>query len=71
MVLLVIVRFDCAQPTSDRSLSGAEANARTNNHAHTYILECVDDSFYTGSTWNLEQRLWQHQQGLGARYTAK
>ncbi len=38
---------------------------------YTYILECVDGSFYTGSTWNLERRLWQHQQGLGARYTAK
>lgn len=38
---------------------------------YTYILECVDGSYYTGSTWNLEKRLWQHQQGMGARHTAK
>jgi putative endonuclease len=39
--------------------------------AYTYILECVDGSYYTGSTKNLEQRLWQHQNGLGAIHTAK
>ncbi|MBE9155798.1 GIY-YIG nuclease family protein [Nodosilinea sp. LEGE 06152] len=38
---------------------------------YTYILECVDGSYYTGSTWNLEKRLWEHQNGLGANYTAK
>ena len=38
---------------------------------YTYILECADGSYYTGSTWNLERRLWQHQQGLGANHTAK
>jgi len=38
---------------------------------YTYILECIDSSYYTGSTWNLEKRLWEHQQGLGARHTAK
>ncbi|MGF1523429.1 MAG: GIY-YIG nuclease family protein [Leptolyngbyaceae cyanobacterium] len=37
---------------------------------HTYILECADRSFYTGSTKNLYRRLWQHQNGLGARHTA-
>lgn len=38
---------------------------------YTYILECADGSFYTGSTRDLERRLWQHQNGLGARHTAK
>lgn len=38
---------------------------------HMYILECADGSYYTGSTRDLERRLWQHQQGLGARHTAK
>ena len=38
---------------------------------YTYILECVDGSYYTGSTWHLELRLWQHQTGAGAKYTAK
>ncbi len=39
--------------------------------AHMYILECADGSYYTGSTINLERRLWQHQNGLGAKHTAK
>jgi putative endonuclease len=36
-----------------------------------YILECADGSYYTGSTWDLERRLWEHQNGLGAKHTAK
>jgi len=39
--------------------------------AYVYILQCCDDSFYTGSTNNLPLRLWQHQNGLGANYTSK
>lgn len=34
-----------------------------------YILECANGSYYTGSTWNLEKRLWDHQNGQGAIYT--
>lgn len=34
-----------------------------------YILRCSDGSFYTGSTNNLEFRLWQHNEGFGAIYT--
>lgn len=36
-----------------------------------YILECVDGSYYTGSTNNLELRLAQHQNGEGANHTKK
>jgi putative endonuclease len=36
-----------------------------------YILECVDGSYYTGSTNNLELRLAQHQAGEGANHTRK
>ena len=38
---------------------------------HTYILKCVDNSYYTGSTQDLEIRLAEHEQGEGSRYTAK
>ena len=38
---------------------------------YMYILKCSDNSYYVGSTWNLENRLWQHNQGLGAKYTAR
>jgi putative endonuclease len=36
-----------------------------------YILKCSDGSYYTGSTQNLEKRLSEHQQGLGANHTRK
>ena len=38
---------------------------------YMYILECADGSYYTGSTWDLERRLWEHQNGLGAVHTVK
>ena len=38
---------------------------------YMYILRCCDDTFYTGSTIDLEKRLWQHQNGEGANYTRK
>ncbi len=39
--------------------------------AYTYILECVDGSYYTGSTVELVKRFNQHQAGEGAKYTSK
>ena len=36
-----------------------------------YILKCSDGSYYTGSTKDLERRLWEHQNQLGANYTKK
>jgi len=37
----------------------------------TYILECSDGSYYTGSTIDLDLRLNQHQNGQGANHTKK
>jgi len=36
-----------------------------------YILLCSDDSYYTGSTTDLEKRITQHQSGQGANHTKK
>jgi putative endonuclease len=36
-----------------------------------YILECADGSYYVGSTTDLERRLWEHQNGIGAIHTGK
>ncbi|MCW2813198.1 MAG: excinuclease subunit [Nocardioides sp.] len=33
------------------------------------MLLCADDSYYVGSTFDLERRLAQHQDGQGATYT--
>jgi predicted HD superfamily hydrolase involved in NAD metabolism len=38
---------------------------------YMYILECADGTYYTGSTKNLERRLWEHNNFLGANYTRK
>ena len=36
-----------------------------------YIVECSDGSYYVGSTWDLERRLGEHNEGLGAEYTRR
>ncbi len=36
---------------------------------YIYILECCDGSYYTGSTTDIDRRLQQHQNGMGANYT--
>lgn len=38
---------------------------------YTYILQCADGSYYTGSTKDLDIRIAQHQSGEGANYTVK
>lgn len=38
---------------------------------YTYILQCSDGSYYTGSTTDLELRLQQHNEGIGANHTRK
>lgn len=38
---------------------------------YTYILICSDDSYYTGSTIDIDKRLMEHLAGEGANYTRK
>lgn len=37
--------------------------------AWVYILECSDNSYYTGSTVTIEKRLGEHHSGIIACYT--
>ncbi|MFD4422727.1 GIY-YIG nuclease family protein [Agromyces sp. NPDC058484] len=40
--------------------------------AWMYILRCSNGAFYTGSTaQDIEARVWQHNEGLGANFTRK
>jgi putative endonuclease len=39
--------------------------------AWMYILECADGSYYVSSTNDLERRIWEHNEGIGAKYTAR
>ena len=34
---------------------------------HVYILQCADDSFYTGITSELDERIYEHQSGHDPR----
>ena len=36
-----------------------------------YILQCYDDSYYVGSTKDIDRRFKEHQDGKGAIYTAR
>lgn len=40
-------------------------------YGYTYILQCDDGSFYTGSTKELVLRIEQHKKGEGANFTSK
>ncbi|MEX0652385.1 MAG: GIY-YIG nuclease family protein [Candidatus Paceibacterota bacterium] len=37
---------------------------------YVYILECEDDSLYTGITTDIERRLEEHRSGKASHYTA-
>ncbi|MCE7482351.1 MULTISPECIES: GIY-YIG nuclease family protein [Microbacterium] len=39
--------------------------------AHAYMLRCCDGTLYIGSTIDLDQRLKQHEAGMGAEYTKR
>ena len=39
--------------------------------AWMYILRCSDGSYYVGSTKDLEYRVFEHQEGKGAKYTSQ
>lgn len=36
---------------------------------YVYVILCVDGSFYTGYTKNIDTRIKLHESGKGARYT--
>ncbi|GMB00256.1 GIY-YIG nuclease family protein [Pelosinus sp. IPA-1] len=37
---------------------------------YTYIVQCADDTLYTGWTVDLEKRMIAHNKGVGAKYTS-
>ena len=36
---------------------------------YVYIVECSDETFYVGTTNNIEKRVAKHNAGKGAKYT--
>ena len=41
----------------------------SNDRWHLYVVQCSDDSLYTGITTDLSRRISEHNQGKGAKYT--
>ena len=37
---------------------------------YVYIIECEDETYYTGMTWKPDKRWIQHLSGLGSKYTS-
>ena len=56
-------------PSPDRLICAQEA-AKMSKGAWVYILQCSDDSYYTGSTTFLDQRMEQHHLGICPGYTS-
>ena len=61
----------CEAKCIEMSVIRSKAHKGAISMPYMYILECVDGTYYTGSTWNLEKRLQEHGEGLGANYTTK
>jgi putative endonuclease len=38
---------------------------------YVYVIECLDGTYYTGLTWDVDQRYLQHLSGEGSAYTAE
>ena len=36
---------------------------------YVYLLECADESIYTGITTDVARRLKEHKEGIGSHYT--
>lgn len=36
---------------------------------YVYIIECLDGFYYTGITWDIDQRMEQHKSGKGSKFT--
>jgi putative endonuclease len=37
---------------------------------YVYLIQCEDDSIYTGITTDIERRLKEHRNHIGSRYTS-
>jgi putative endonuclease len=46
-----------------------EAPGTTDGAHYVYVVECSDDTYYTGYTTDVERRVAEHNDGEGARYT--
>lgn len=43
--------------------------SRISKKHYIYIVECADGTYYTGYTIDVNRRVKEHNQGIGAKYT--
>ena len=53
-----------------RGLTGARTGAAVNHVPFVYLLRCIDNSLYVGSTTDLSAREQAHNAGTASIYTA-
>lgn len=49
--------------------SESDDSAGASTEHHVYIVECSDGTYYTGYTTDVERRIEEHNDGVGAKYT--
>jgi putative endonuclease len=49
--------------------NNSELNNESTNKHFVYIVECSDGTLYTGYTVDIERRVDEHNNGVGAKYT--
>ncbi|MCX6811596.1 MAG: GIY-YIG nuclease family protein [Candidatus Berkelbacteria bacterium] len=52
-------------------MSRSDTNKTKRWKWYVYILECRNDTYYTGLTWDPNIRLEQHQSQFGSKYTSR
>ena len=40
---------------------------KSGHNYYVYIVQCNDDSYFTGATNNLERRIWEHETGYNEK----
>ena len=46
-----------------------ESPGTVDGEHYVYVVECSDDTYYTGYTTDVERRVAEHNDGEGAKYT--
>ena len=49
--------------------ASSQESTSTGGTHHVYIIECDDGTYYTGYTTDVERRVTEHNDGVGAKYT--
>jgi putative endonuclease len=66
--MCVVALFSCRSPSMQKGAPTSQLDEKMTEW-HLYIIQCSDDSFYTGITTNVERRFYEHK--MQGRKSAK